>query len=169
MRDLLIDDASNDRTARGTEWRLVSDQVMGGMSDGTLRTEEVAGRRARRLTGHVSLENDGGFLQMALDLEPDGEPADASDVTGIEVMLRGNGAEYNVHLRTADVVRPWQSYRLSVPTTGEWTTHRLPFADARAHRIDAAFDPTTLRRIGLVAIGREMEADLALARLAFYV
>jgi hypothetical protein len=35
-------------------------------------------------------------------------------------------------------------------------------------RIDCPLDLAVLRRLGLVAIGREMTADLCLARIAFY-
>ncbi len=168
MPDHLIDDVTGPLTACGTEWGLVSDRVMGGVSEGALTTQEVAGRRARRLTGEVSLENDGGFLQMTLDLRPDGAAMDGSGFAGIELAVRGNGAEYNIHLRTDDVRHSWQSYRLTFVAPERWTTHRLTFADARPHRIDAPFRPDRLRRIGLVAIGREMRAHLALSRIAFY-
>ncbi|MBJ3761324.1 CIA30 family protein [Maribius pontilimi] len=168
MQDPLIDAVTGPETALGTVWELVSDQVMGGVSSGTLVTEDVAGRPARHLTGQVSLENNGGFLQMALDLDPAAGAVDASGFSGIELTVRGNGADYNIHLRTDDIARPWQSYRLTFPTTADWTTHRLPFAKVEAHRLEVPFDPATLRRIGLVAIGEAMDADLALARIAFY-
>lgn len=165
---MLIDDVAGPVTAMGTRWDLVSDRVMGGVSDGTLVAEEIAGRMARHMMGAVSLENDGGFLQMTLDLRPDGSAMDTGSFAGIEIDVRGNGADYNLHLRTTDVARPWQSYRLSFPTGADWATHRLAFADLEPHRIEAEFDAGTLRRIGLVAIGSEMWADLAMARMAFY-
>ena len=168
MTDALIDDVTGPATPRGTEWELVSDRVMGGVSTGTLTTAEVAGRRARHMTGDVSLENDGGFLQMALDLSPDGAAVDARAFTGIELSVLGNGHDYNVHLRTDGMERPQQSYRFTFAAGDVWVTHRLPFAELDAHRIDVPFDASGLRRIGLVAIGARMRADLALARLAFY-
>ncbi|KIZ43889.1 NADH:ubiquinone oxidoreductase, partial [Rhodopseudomonas palustris] len=36
------------------------------------------------------------------------------------------------------------------------------------HRTDAPLNIARLRRIGLVAMGREFDGDLAVARLAFY-
>jgi len=68
MRELIIDDATGATSRLGTAWRLVGDTVMGGVSRGTLTQENVAGRPAWRMRGSVSLENNGGFLQMALDL-----------------------------------------------------------------------------------------------------
>ncbi|GGK35315.1 CIA30 family protein [Salinarimonas ramus] len=149
-------------------WRAISDRVMGGVSDGGLAREMVAGRAALRLTGRVSLENDGGFLQMARDLAPDGAAIDLSGHAGLELDVFGNGETYGVHLRTAEVTRPWQSYRASFVALPEWQRLRLPFAGFAAHRIEAPLDLARVRRVGLVAIGRAFTADLALARLALY-
>jgi len=164
----IIDDMSRPfpEAAIGTAWEYVADTVMGGVSSGGLARERVAGRPANRLTGRVSLDNDGGFIQMALDLGPDGGAVDARGWSGIALEVFGNGETYNLHLRTADVTRPWQSYRASFTAPPEWTKLTLPFADLTPHRIDAPFDPATLRRLGLVAIGREFAADLAVARIA---
>ncbi len=153
---------------RGPAWRLVSDRVMGGVSDGTLRRETLDGRAAVRLRGAVRLENDGGFLQMALDLATDGGPVDARGWRGLELTARGNGHAYNVHLRTADLERPWQSYRQSFQADPEWRTLRLPFADFAPHRTDAPLDVGRLRRIGVVAIGDAFEADVSVADLRFF-
>jgi tryptophan-rich sensory protein len=56
----------------------------------------------------------------------------------------------------------------SFVTTPEWQTLQLPFAQFTPHRIDISLNTKRLRRIGLVAIGREFNANLAVARLAFY-
>jgi hypothetical protein len=152
----------------GTEWELVSHRVMGGVSDGSLTRTTLAGRQALHLTGRVSLENNGGFLQMALDLRPDGSALDARAFRGIALEVFANGEGYNLHLRTAAVTRPWQSYRLGFTAPAHWTTLHLPFTDITPHRVEAPFDPATLRRIGIVAIGRAFRADIAIARIALY-
>ena len=92
IADRIIDDFSQPgpRTRCGTAWELVSDQVMGGVSDGRLTHEPVAGRPAHHLTGTVSLDNNGGFLQMALDLHPDGNAVDASGFAGLAGALMGH-------------------------------------------------------------------------------
>jgi hypothetical protein len=165
----LIDDfGAAPRAANGAVWALVSDGVMGGLSSGRLEATEIGGRRCLRMTGRVRLENDGGFLQMALDLSPGGGLVDASGLKGIAVTVRGNGEAYGVHLRTAHLARPWQSYRAGFVATMDWTEQRLPFAGFVPHRTDVPFDPARLRRIGLVAIGRAFEADLAVAELRFF-
>lgn len=149
----------------GTRWEVVTDRVMGGLSTAALRRETVAGRSALRLTGTVSLENNGGFVQMALDLAPDGSAVDLSGCSGLVLDVRGNDQPYGVHLRTLDVARPWQSYRAEFLAASHWQTLSLPFADFVPHRIVAPLDLSRVRRIGLVAIGRPFSADLALARI----
>ncbi|MEM1044605.1 MAG: CIA30 family protein [Pseudomonadota bacterium] len=167
---MLLDDFSRTDliSARGTAWRGVSDRVMGGVSDVRIARETIAGRAALRLTGTVSLENNGGFVQAAVDLDPQGAPVDLSDFAGLRLTARGNGEAYSVHLKTADTARPWQSYRAGFTADGTWRTLDLPFSGFRPHRVEAPLDTSRVRRLGLVAIGREFKADLAVAELLFY-
>jgi Complex I intermediate-associated protein 30 (CIA30) len=152
----------------GYGWALVSDQVMGGVSSGTMSRKEVAGRKAIRMQGGVSLENDGGFLQIALDLAQAGGEVDARRWTGIRLDALGNGQTYNLHLRTSDIRRPWESYRQSFRASPAWTTVFLPFSGFAPHRTDRPLNLSRLRRIGIVAIGRAFEADIAVADIRFY-
>jgi hypothetical protein len=165
-----IDDLSQPppRASNGAAWELVADRVMGGVSNGTMRREVVRGREAIHMQGDVSLENNGGFLQIALDLARDGASIDASRWAGIEIDVIGNDESYNLHLRTADVARPWQSYRQSFVARREWRTLRLPFDKFEPHRIDTPLDLSTLRRIGIVAIGRAFHADIAISGVRFH-
>lgn len=120
------------------------------------------------LTGTVSLENNGGFVQVNLDLSADRGLSDASNFDGVRLIARGNGAEYNVHLKTAATNLPWQSYRASFGTGPDWREIRLPFAAFEPHRLVPALDPARLRRLGVVAIGRAMPVDLCIAEIGFY-
>lgn len=147
---------------QGSKWRVVTDQVMGGVSSGTASVQEVQGRRALRMQARVSLENNGGFVQIAADLSPP-EPSHR----GVQIDVQGPKNRYNVHLRTTRVQRPWQSYRHTFETNGAWQRLELGWDAFEPHRIDAPFVPTEIRRIGLVAIGREFEADLAVSRIAW--
>ena len=158
--DTMIDDLSapHPHAANGAVWELVSDRVLGGVSRGVMTREVVRDRPALRMRGDVHLENNGGFIQIALDLDPRGGTVDARAWAGIEMDVTGNDTGYNLHLRTRDVTRPWQSYRASFRASPDWHRIRLPFADFTAHRIDAALDLSQLRRIGIVAIGREFDA-----------
>ncbi|TQV70627.1 CIA30 family protein [Denitrobaculum tricleocarpae] len=167
---MLIDDFSDsDLTSKlGTTWRGFSDRVMGGVSQASVTREQLDGRWAMRLRGDVRLENNGGFVQAALDLSPDRGMYDASGFTGLRLTVRGNGEEYGLHLRSADNTRPWQSYRAQFVAGPEWETLELPFASFTPHRLEAPLVTSRLRRIGLVAIGRAFTADLAVSEIAFY-
>jgi len=166
---LIIDQRSHGdlRADIGTDWRVMTDTVMGGVSSGTLVPTEIAGRPCLRLSGEVSLENNGGFVQASLNLNPAGT-LDARDYRGIELDVYGNGERYNLHLRTADTRIVWQSYRASFTAESRWLTVRLPFSELRPYRINQPLDLQTLRRLGVVAIGRAMHADLCIARISLY-
>jgi len=149
-------------------WEYVADTVMGGVSTGQVTQETIAGSQAMRLTGSVSLDNNGGFVQMAADLNRDGTPLDASTFTGIALEMIGNEELYDIRLRTNALTRPWQSFRTEVRVPAEWTTIRVPFSTIQAHKTEADFDPAGLRRIGIVAIGRVFQADVAVRAIRLY-
>lgn len=167
---MLIDDFSQAglRSALGTRWRGVSDQVMGGISEAAVRRSEIDGRICLRLSGDVRLENDGGFIQASLDLAQGAQNLDASAFDGISLLVRGNGENYGLHLRTPDNRLPWQSYRAQFRADPAWQELKLPFSDFLLHRLEVPLDRSSLRRLGLVAIGRAFHADLAVARIALY-
>jgi hypothetical protein len=149
------------------DWEYVADTVMGGVSTGQITRVTREGRDAVRLTGDVSLENNGGFVQMAFDLAG-GDRFDASGFDGIEIDVIGNGETYDLRLRTDQLTRPWQSFRTDFVATPEWQTIRIPFTRITPNRTDAVFDPTRLRRIGILAVGRAFQADVAVAGVRFY-
>jgi hypothetical protein len=167
---MLIDDFTDDGfvSKLGTRWRGVSDRVMGGISEALVSREVMDGRPCLRLTGDVRLENDGGFIQAALDLARPGETFDVSSYTGVRIIVRGNGEKYSVHLRTPDNIQPWQSYRAHFTAGANWETIDLPFEAFVPYRLEAPLDRARLRRIGLVAIGRAFHADLSVSELGFY-
>ncbi|MEO1267556.1 MAG: CIA30 family protein [Myxococcota bacterium] len=153
-------------------WQAVTDRVMGGVSEAGLAHVQLDGRWCVRLRGQVSLENNGGFVQMAMNLGQGGQQGqlDGSGWTGLEFEVRGNNETYHAHLRTPAVRRPWQSWRASfVAPAARWTVVRLPWADFAPHRIEGSLDTARLGRLGLVAIGRPFEADLAVAQVALYL
>lgn len=167
--DFIIDDrvSGNLGSNLGTQWRLVTDQVMGGVSKGDLVVDNNKSRRCLCMRGNVSTDNNGGFVQIALDLA-NGESFDASAYSGVEISVSGNNERYNVHFRTADLWLPWQSYRFSFIARPEWQIIRIPFADIVPYRTTARFRKDKLKRIGLVGIGRNFRADLCVALVKFY-
>lgn len=168
-KELIIDNrtSGNFSASLGTQWRLVTDQVMGGVSTGDLTLDHYKGRDCLCMRGKVSTDNNGGFVQIALDLTKNG-PYDASDYDGLELILSGNDEHYNIHLRTTDLWLPWQSYRFSFNATPEWQTIRVPFEHLEAYRTTKNFHKDRLKRIGLVGIGRDFNAHLCVASIKLY-
>ena len=105
-----------------TRWRFFTDQVMGGVSTGGVTFAKENGQPFARMTGRVSTANQGGFIQMRLELAtppPEG-------TTGVRLIVRGNDQRYFVHLRTAGTLLPWQYYQAGFEVTESWSEVRLP-------------------------------------------
>ncbi|MGB5454955.1 MAG: CIA30 family protein [Gammaproteobacteria bacterium] len=167
--DVLIDDRSTGtlQSSNAGEWRLITDQVMGGRSSGVVLLDQYLGRHCLRMRGSVSTANNGGFLQIALDVG-ESKGIDASMFDGLVLEVAGNGEHYNVHLRTSELWLPWQSYRSDFITRSQWREIRLPFSEFEPYKTKKRFNPGKLVRIGVVAIGRQFDADLCLGKIAFY-
>jgi adhesin HecA-like repeat protein len=147
-------------------WEYVADGVMGGVSAGRMTQQTYLGRAATVLRGMVSLDNNGGFVQIATDLRADAPDPRMWD--GIAIDVAGNEESYDLRLRTDQLTRPWQSFRTDFVAQPQWKTLRFPFGDFVAHRHTMGFAPDALRRIGILAIGRVFAAEVAVAGLRFY-
>lgn len=171
-------------TSSGREWRGITDRVMGGVSNGALRREtNLEGRPANILTGRISLDNNGGFVQMVTDLalDPSRNFVDASEFDGMEfdVLYRKvdekdeKAGSFNMHLRTPGTLQQ-TSYRhtFQIEEENSWETIRVPFSSFVAYGgnddMPPSIDPAELRRIGLVALGKEVDIFLAISGLRFY-
>ncbi len=99
-------------------WRFFADTVMGGgVSSGNVIFAADENDTSVRMTGLVSTDNNGGFIQIRRELEtslPD-------SVATVRLVVRGNGQRYFVHLRTSGTLLPWQYYQASFEVTQEWT------------------------------------------------
>lgn len=151
-----------------TNWEFVSDGVMGGISRGQIEKQPVGGRIATRLTGTVSLENNGGFIQMAADLKSQGLDLEASNWAGIEIDICGNDEVYDLRIRTDDLDRPWQSFRAPFRASTQWTTIRMQFENFLAHRTDKVLEPKKMRRLGVVAVGRVFQVDVSVSAVRLF-
>ncbi|MDH3977728.1 MAG: CIA30 family protein [Gammaproteobacteria bacterium] len=152
----------------GTAWRGFSDRVMGGISTAELSSTRIGGKNCIRLTGNVTRESNGGFVQMALSFGADSAEFDASRYAGIELQVYGNNEDYNVHVRTADCGWHSQSYRTTFFAESCWQRIRLPWETFTGNNLDVPLDKAHLRRIGILGWMREFKADIALAEIALY-
>ncbi|WP_430464081.1 CIA30 family protein [Tabrizicola sp.] len=149
-----------------TRWRFLADTVMGGVSTGQLRFETEEGRAHARLTGQVSTANNGGFIQMRLDLDSP-PPAGAK---GLRLVVRGNDTRYFAHLRTHSTLLPWQYFQAGFMVTPDWVEVRLPFDRfAPSGRLIGKHPkPDGLTSVGIVAFGRDHAADISVREVGFY-
>ena len=166
---LIIDDRSlaGHSAGEGHDWRLVTDNVMGGVSNGQLTVDERDGRPCLRLQGEVRTENNGGFIQAALDLASNRQ-RDASAYDGVVIDVYGNNESYNLHLRQDGLWLPWQAFRTTFQAPPVWQTYYLPFAGFQPHATSTRLKPDRLKRVGLVAIGHAFSADICLGRIGYY-
>jgi len=166
----LIDDFSKAEgvSSIGTQWRMFTDRVMGGISTASSGYEVIEGHRCLRLQGSVSLENNGGFIQVALPLEMNGRFFDAGDFKGVRLWVRGNGENYYVHLRTNQSRLPWQFFGAEFTANTEWKKVEIPFQQFKSENLRDQLNTKKLRRIAIVAIKKEFQADIAVSRLEFY-
>jgi hypothetical protein len=148
-------------------WRLVTDNVMGGVSAGKTYRDERQGKVCIALQGDVSTDNNGGFIQIAMDMEqPMADKVAKYD--GIRMQVAGNSETYNIHLRTRDLWFPWQAYRATFQSSGQWQQIDLPFDAFEPYKTSSKLDINRLKRIGIVAIGRDFAADVCVADIGFY-
>ena len=168
--ELVLSDFSADQpyVLEGAGWRGFSDRVMGGISDASMNSDTVAGINCARLTGTVTRESNGGFIQMALYFGTDEAELDGSAYSGIELEVFGNNEDYNVHLRTADCGWYDESYRYTFFAKPEWQSVRIPFSEFEANSVKSPLDSARINRIAVLGWMREFRADIALARISLY-
>ena len=143
-------------------WAYLADTVMGGVSRGG--AEFSAG--ALRLTGKVSTKNNGGFIQVRTRIDP----SQAVGKSGIKIKVKGNGDVYYLHVRNASARLPWQYYTASFKTSEKWKDISISFDEFEksATLMPRKLKPDSIKTIGLVAYGKDHNADVSIANLEFY-
>ena len=144
-------------------WYYISDRTMGGVSNGKAFLDEEKEFIFARLTGNVSTENNGGFIQSRV-----GVNLNSNDFEGIRLKIRGNNNEYFVHLR-APRMMPWNYYYAEFYASNEWQIIELPLSSFKYSRNQKqGLDFKTIRSIGLVAYGKDFTAQLDIANIELY-
>lgn len=149
-----------------TRWRFFTDQVMGGVSTGSVAFAKEDGQSFARMTGRVRTDNRGGFIQMRIDLAsppPEG-------TTGVRLIVRGNDQRYFVHVRTDGTLLPWQYYQAGFVVTESWTEVRLPLDafEASGGLLRSVPARGSLTSVAVVAYGRDHDARIDVRALRFY-
>ena len=150
-------------------WEYIADTVMGGVSEGRVQFVTADDQTVLKLSGNVSTQNNGGFIQARLPLQE----ALPESAQGIWLKVRGNNQPYFVHLRTSGTLLPWQHYQAKFEVSDTWQVVRLPWS---------AFEPsegfssvllretplaTKIKSIAIVAFGRDHQADVEVAEIGY--
>lgn len=148
------------------QWRFFTDQVMGGVSSGSVVPLQENGRDFLRMTGKVSTANRGGFIQMRHDLGR----APPETTMGIRLIARGNGQRYFVHLRSTDAVLPWQFHQAGFDVTQDWSEVSLSLdAFAPLGRVTPLVPQAAhLTSVAIAAYGRDHLAAIDLCEIGFF-
>ena len=161
--DIMIDDFKSQPEKR---WRFIADTVMGGISTGNVSFLAENKDTYARMTGNVSTQNNGGFIQFRMKL-PSPLP---KSVVGLRLVVRGNNQKYFMHLRTTGTFLPWQYYQAGFEVNRYWSEVRLPFEAFKAsgNFLRAVPQPESLKSVGIVAFGRDHEAEIEVREVGYY-
>ncbi len=161
--DVMIEDFESQPKAR---WQFISDTVMGGVSTGRVEFVTGEGDAYARMTGRVSTANNGGFIQFRMEL-PRALPQDA---VGLRLLVYGNDQRYFVHLRTSGTLLPWQYNQAGFDATQKWSEVRLPFRAFKpsGRLLRTTPKPEALKSIGVVAFGRDHQAEIGVREVSYY-
>ena len=146
-------------------WYFVSDQVMGGVSHGEVHTYAEQGQIQTCLQGQVSLENNGGFIQMQWVLD---RGVDLSQFSGFYVDWRGQTPALALHLKTDQLMRPWQSYRYETQVSAQWQRQYIAFTDFAPYRTDTPLDLAHVRRLAVIALGEAGAVQVCVREMGLY-
>jgi monofunctional biosynthetic peptidoglycan transglycosylase len=138
----------------GERWFVVNDGVMGGRSSSTLRRGEPG---VAVFEGSLSLENNGGFASVRVELE-ENVLAGANQII---LRVRGDGKRYQVRLRPGrrmDGVAFGSSFDT---VEGQWTTVELPLTSFEPTfrgyrpRSTSPVDPADVGQFGLMLTDKQ--------------
>ena len=161
-KDLMFENFDNQKKV---QWKFITDQVMGGVSTGRYEFKEENKIKFLRMTGKVSLENNGGFIQVRRKVIKD----KFMPFKIIFLNARGNNLDYYVHLRTTFTVLPWQYYQAKFNVSKNWKTFKLNLTDFKRSGVllPNKINTNHIKSIALVAFGKEHEVELDVSNIGF--
>ena len=161
----ILDNKNPEFNDFGNYWEVITDEVMGGKSNGDFKIVKNNESFFYRLEGDVSTKNNGGFIQFRSDVE-----TNESSFKGIKFKARGNGHDYFSHIRTPFTFLPWQYYLKSFETKNEWVEIDVPILELKkSHKLQpSSFTSEKIKSIGFVAYGKDHIAKLDIKEIEFY-
>ena len=154
----------HDNFQNPSEWRYISDGVMGGVSKGSVSYEDQGGRNIALLSGDVSTQNNGGFIQIRKKIVDN----DLTKARNIKIIAKGNNEKYYIHLRTSGTILPWQYYALDFKVSENFEEFILPIENFKKSGsfLFSQVKPKNIKSIAVVAFGRDHEAEIFIKEIA---
>ena len=153
-----------------SSWRFIGDDVMGGLSTGSISFEkDKIGNTLGCLKGLVSTANNGGFIQMRREIDK-ADRKKIKDASAIILDASGNNNEYFVHLRTKGMLMPWTYYYAPFVATKDSRELIFPLSKfKRSGRFLGREFPrgAEIKSLGIVAYGKDYEAELCVNKVSF--
>ena len=148
------------------QWKFISDNVMGGVSTGSINYVMKEGNSSAYLSGNVSTKNNGGFIQIRRSLKD----IDLSKAKYIKITAKGNNQKYFLHLRTSGTILPWQYYQISFEVKEEYKEYILQIKEFKK---SGSFQPSmvnskSISSVAVVAYGRDHKADIHVKEISFH-
>ena len=153
----------------GRYWQYISDQVMGGISDGEVTLEQDGEMYYARLTGNVSTRNYGGVIQLRTGISFANSEKDGKNIQGVRLNVRGNGETYEIHILTNDMAYYGDFYSATFQANSEWKMINLPFNTFELKRYNSSkLDSKNIRSFAIAAYGRDFISDVSVSTIEFY-
>tara|TARA_B110000014_G_scaffold216615_1_gene170803 strand:+ start:712 stop:1266 length:555 start_codon:yes stop_codon:yes gene_type:complete len=149
-------------------WQYISDKTMGGISDGQAVLEQDGNILFARLTGKVSTDNNGGFIQLRSTLSFINLDKGEKKLSGVRLNVRGNGEIYHVFIRTSETRSYRDFYAATFVAKNKWEVVDLPFTQFKHRFSNRALDSNDIRTFGIVAYGRDFVSDVSVSKIIFY-
>ena len=149
-------------------WQYISDQTMGGVSDGQAILDKDGDMIFARLTGNVSTANNGGFIQIRTNFSFVDLINTNKDLKGVLLNTKGNGETYHIFIRTSEDRSYRDFYSATFTANDNWEIVDLPFAEFKHRYSNRSLDGNDIRTFGIVAYGRNFYSDVSVSEISFY-
>ena len=149
-------------------WQYISDQTMGGVSDGQAILDKDGDMIFARLTGNVSTANNGGFIQIRTNFSFVDLINTNKDLKGVLLNTKGNGEIYHIFIRTSEDRSYRDFYSVTFTANDNWEIVDLPFTKFKHRYSNRSLDGNDIRTFGIVAYGRNFYSDVSVSEISFY-
>ena len=149
-------------------WQYISDQTMGGVSDGQAILDKDGDMIFARLTGNVSTANNGGFIQIRTNFSFVDLINTNKDLKGVLLNTKGNGETYHIFIRTSEDRSYRDFYSATFTTNDNWEIVDLPFSKFKHRYSNRSLDGNDIMTFGIVAYGRNFYSDVSVSEISFY-